>query len=250
MTHSQRDDWPAASALGLSQLIHHAAVASTMDEVHRLAASGAPAGLLVVADQQTNGRGRAGRTWSSRPGDGVWMTLLERPSDSAASGVLALRLGLGIARALQPLVDGEVRLKWPNDVYVDDGKIAGILVEARWRDAALDWVAIGVGLNMRVPSDFERARAVRHGVTRRTLLQAVVPAMRDASKQLGVLTQRELMEWRARDLARDRHVTQPTLGIARGIAVDGALLVQEGTSDALTSIRAGSLVFAAELGDT
>lgn len=236
---------PTASALGLSQLVHHVEVASTMDEVHRVAAAGAPAGLLVIADRQTHGRGRAGRAWSSQPDAGVWMTLLERPSDAAASGVLALRLGIGIARALQPLVDGNVRLKWPNDVYVDDGKLAGILVEARWRDAALDWVAIGVGLNMRVPADYQGARAVRDGVTRNTLLHAVVPAMRDASKRLGVLTERELAEWCAHDLARDRRITQPAIGVARGIAADGSLLVQQGASDALTSIRSGSLVFAA-----
>ena len=246
MPHRQCDDLPTASALGLSQLIHHAEVESTMDEVHRVAATGAPAGLLVIADRQTHGRGRAGRVWSSRPGAGVWMTLLERPADAAASGVLALRLGMSIARAVQPFVDGKVRLKWPNDVYVDDGKLAGILVEARWRDAALDWVAIGVGLNIQVPADYQGARAVRDGVTRRQLLYALVPAMRDASQQRGVLSARELDEWGAHDLARDRRIVLPKAGIARGIAADGALLVQEDGRDTFTSIRAGSLLFEAE----
>ncbi len=246
MQDQQRDDWPTADALGLTQFLHHIVVDSTMDEVHRLAALGAPAGLLVIADRQSNGRGRAGRSWTSQPEAGVWMTLLERPSDATASGVLALRLGMGIAKALAPFVEGEVFLKWPNDVYVDNGKLAGILVEARWRDAALEWVAIGVGLNMRVPTEYVGARAVRANVTRSMLLRALVPAMRDASRHAGVLTDGEMEEWRTRDLAWGRRVILPTVGIARGIAADGALLVQESASNVLTTVRAGSLVFAAQ----
>ena len=146
--------------LGLSRLAVFAEVPSTLDVAHALAADGAAAGTLVVADQQTAGRGRCGRSWSSQPGLGVWLTLVERPADATALEVLSLRLGLRAARALEPLAGRPVQVKWPNDVYVDGGKLAGILVEARWRDQQVDWVAIGMGVNVQAPADQPGARTL------------------------------------------------------------------------------------------
>src|SRR6185436_16510341 len=101
-------------------------------------ADGAPAGTVVLADAQRGGRGRGGRRWASPPGVGVWLTLVERPADHAALEVLSLRLGLHAAAAVERFAarggGGPVRLKWPNDLYVGEGKLAGVLVEVRWRD--------------------------------------------------------------------------------------------------------------------
>src|SRR3954468_708598 len=105
---------------------------STLDVAHRLAAEGAPAGTLILADEQTAGRGRDGKSWQSLPGAGLWLTLIERPEDSSGRGVLSLRIGLAAAEPLDRFAAEPIRLKWPNDLFVDGEKLAGILVEARW----------------------------------------------------------------------------------------------------------------------
>lgn len=244
------DDWaepdalPSPEALGLVRLVHHRELASTMDEAHALASAGAPAGVLVVADRQLRGRGRGGQRWESAAGDGLWMTLIERPSDDEVVGVLSLRMGLALAEALEALVDEPISVKWPNDVFCGRGKLAGILIEARWRDAMVDWVAIGVGINRRVPSSMPQATTIRADVSRATLLTAVVPGMRAAAARHGPLSAEELEEWHRRDMARGRRIRLPVEGVVAGISADGALLVARGSATESESVRAGSLIFA------
>lgn len=240
--------WESAAFVvrcGLVALVHHARLGSTMDEAHRLAHAGAAAGTLVVADTQDGGRGRGGRSWASEPEAGLWMTLVERPRDPAALDVLALRIGMALADALAPYSDGAIALKWPNDLYVGAGKLAGILIEARWREAMPEWVAIGVGINRRVPAAYPGAAAVRADVSRETMLQAVVPPMRRAAAALGTLSPAECAQWAARDLANGRDITAPIAGRAAGIDATGALRVTapDGT---VRAVRSGSLVFAEE----
>jgi BirA family biotin operon repressor/biotin-[acetyl-CoA-carboxylase] ligase len=237
------DFLPSAEALGLVALHHRATTTSTMDDAHRLAMDGAAAGTLVVADQQQTGRGRAGRVWASASGAGLWMTLIERPHDREMLDVLALRLGLALAEALDRFVPSSVRLKWPNDLYVGDGKLAGILVEARWRDDIVDWVAIGVGVNMCVPVEFSAAASVRADVSRASLLAALVPALRAAASRTGLLSPAELAAWRARDLAVGRQIGAPQVGVVQGIASNGALLVRRDDTHEIDSVRSGSMHF-------
>jgi BirA family biotin operon repressor/biotin-[acetyl-CoA-carboxylase] ligase len=215
-------------------------VASTLDVAHRLAADGAPSGTVVLANEQTAGRGRVGRRWVSEPGAGIWLTLLERDVDAGAAEALALRLGVSAAAVLDDYADSPVRLKWPNDLYVASGKLGGILLEARWRDGRVDWVAIGLGLNARVPASVERAAALRAGVSRVAVLAALVPALRAAARRLGALSARELMEYAGRDLARGRRCREPLPGLVRGITAEGALLIATGDRD--VAVRTGSLV--------
>ena len=91
------------------------------------------------------------------------MTLLERPNDAEALGVLSIRLGLKAAPVLERHTTEPVRLKWPNDIIVGTGKVAGILVETRWRERQVDWVAIGFGVNVERPDDEPGAAALREG---------------------------------------------------------------------------------------
>ena len=216
-------------------------VGSTLDVAHERAAAGAEAGTLILADAQTAGRGRQGRSWTSEPGAGIWLTLIERPKDRSSLEVLSLRVGLGIAQALEPLIGEPLRLKWPNDVYRGLGKLAGILVEARWRGSELDWVAIGVGLNVRVPPDQPRAAGLEStGVSRNDALYAILPALRSAARATGPLTEGEMEAFAERDLARGRRVTSPTEGLVQGINASGALVVS--TADGVATVQAGSLV--------
>ncbi|MGI8509422.1 MAG: biotin--[acetyl-CoA-carboxylase] ligase, partial [Gemmatimonadaceae bacterium] len=135
------------SLLGVSSVVVFDAVTSTMDEAHARGSAGAEPGTLVLAEEQTAGRGRNGRRWSSPP-RGIWLTLIERPTDVAALEVLSLRVGLAAARALDRFAPEPLRVKWPNDLYVDTSKLAGKPVEARWRGEGPEWVAISFGVNM------------------------------------------------------------------------------------------------------
>lgn len=237
-------DLPTAHALGLAEIVHLSACASTMDVAHERASAGAPAGVLVIADQQLAGRGRGGNAWASDEHAGLWITLIERPKDQHAVRVLALRLGLALAEVLSPFVDAPIMLKWPNDVFVRAGKLAGILVEARWRDAEIEWVAIGIGINRVTPADVPHAASLRAGISREAILLAVVPAIRRATALVGHLSDDERARWDARDLARGRQLLQPREGVAEGINPDGALRVRRAATAEPELVHTGSLVFA------
>ena len=127
-----------ARRLDIPDAAVYARLASTMDAAHVMAAEGALAGSIVLADHQTAGRGRGGRAWQSQAGAGIWLTLIERPDDARAIEVLALRIGLHAARVLDGDAGGAVGLKWPNDLYLGRGKLAGVLIEARWQDGIAD----------------------------------------------------------------------------------------------------------------
>ena len=232
-----------AADLGLSLVATFDVIGSTLDVAHELAAAGAMGGTLVLADAQTSGRGRMGRVWRSYPGAGVWLTLIERPTDVRALDVLSLRVGLALALALDDLADSPVRLKWPNDLYVGDRKLGGILVEARWREQHPEWVAIGVGINVR-PPEAERAAGLRAGVSRLEALMRAVPAIRTAAARSGPLSHEELGAFAARDMAAGRRCVEPVRGRVRGIDANGALVVDVGCR--ATLVQAGSLVLQEE----
>jgi BirA family transcriptional regulator, biotin operon repressor / biotin---[acetyl-CoA-carboxylase] ligase len=215
-------------------------VGSTLDVAHELAAQGAPAGTVVLADRQTAGRGRSGRRWSSESGAGIWLTILERPRDAAAVEVLSLRLGLAAARALDRFAPKPVQLKWPNDLYVAGHKLAGILVEARWRDRRPEWLAAGMGVNVAPPQGIAAA-SLRPGVRRVDVLAALVPALRAAAALAGPLSPGELAAYAERDLARGRRCREPLPGRVQGITSRGELLVA--TAEGMRAARGGSLVF-------
>lgn len=231
-----------AAALSLPRVVLLPTVNSTMDEAHRLGGEGAPGGTVVVADEQTAGRGRGGRRWTSRPGQGLWMTLLERPETASGLDVLSLRIGLHAAPVLQMFSRDPVQIKWPNDLYIGSRKLAGILVEARWREQKADWVAIGIGINVVAPPDVETAVGLLAGTRRSVVLLALVPALRAAAAARGPLTSAELSDYSRRDYARDRRCIKPGEGIAGGITSDGALIIAG--EHGVAHYRAGSLEFA------
>jgi BirA family transcriptional regulator, biotin operon repressor / biotin---[acetyl-CoA-carboxylase] ligase len=240
-TYDGRDASTLAEFLELPRVLVFDQVGSTLDVAHTLGERGEPAGTLVLADAQTAGRGRMGRSWRSDPGAGIWLTLLERPASAESLGVLALRLALAVAPALEPFAGAATRLKWPNDVYVGDRKLAGVLVEARWRGPRLDWVAIGVGINVRPPASFDGA-GLAASAQRVDVLAAVVPRLRAAARAAGPLTDEELTCYASRDMALGRACTEPASGIVAGIRADGALLVD--STAGRVACHAGSLVLA------
>lgn len=265
---------PLVVDIGGVTVLHFASVASTMDEAHRLAQIGVRSGTCILADEQSAGRGRSGKKWVSHAKAGIWLTLVERGPASGAglaeivaansyepeqqlalavegavqSGVMALRTGLCVAELLAELDDGgQYSLKWPNDVYRNGEKVAGILVEARWREERLDWVAVGIGINLMIPEslpvELSRVAAVSSGSTEQwELLARLIPVLRRAAATSAHLSEDELKRWRSRDWTLGRVVVKPAHGVSRGISRDGSLLLE--TASGLQAVRSGSLELA------
>ena len=113
---------------------HHASIGSTNERARELAEEGAAHGTLVTASEQTAGRGRQGRSWVTPPDVAIAASLILREFDD----LLPLRAGLAVADVAGP----SALVKWPNDVWIDGRKVAGILVEAR------GWAVLGIGVNV------------------------------------------------------------------------------------------------------
>jgi BirA family biotin operon repressor/biotin-[acetyl-CoA-carboxylase] ligase len=217
-------------------------VGSTLDAVHTLGQDGAPGGAVVLAESQTAGRGRAGRTWHS-PAGGIWLALLLRPQ-TAALGIVSIRAGLVVADVVDDLLGApEARLKWPNDVLLHDRKLAGVLCEGRWQGDTLQWLAVGIGINVVnpvPPALHDRAIALAEvlpGVRRLDVLDRLVPPLTQLGISAERLTEREVAAFAARDWLRDRALRGPVAGRAAGVLADGALLVER--PGGTTAVREG-----------
>ena len=142
----------AAVSLPTGYRLHaYDTIGSTNDEAKRLARAGAPEGTLVWAGEQTAGRGRRGRQWASPPGN-LYLSLVVRPGGAPGRAAqLGFVAALGLGDALDRLAGTGARLryKWPNDLLLDGGKLAGILLESETTaSGAVDFVVIGVGVNL------------------------------------------------------------------------------------------------------
>ena len=127
-------------------------VTSTMDVAAEAAEAGAGEGLVIVAEEQTAGRGRRGRTWSSPPGAGLYVSFVFRPSLEAGPAsllsILTLAAGVAVRRAITQATGFAPELKWPNDVVVGRRKLAGILAEGVGIGTHAQTVVLGVGINV------------------------------------------------------------------------------------------------------
>lgn len=205
--------------------------------------------LIVSTDRQTAGRGRLGRAWQSDEAALTFSVALPLPAELDLSG-LSLAVGCTVADVLDPASE-RIRLKWPNDLFLDGAKLGGILIEAVPLPTAQRGVVIGIGINLApLPADVDRgAYASGHAA-----LQALDPAAnaantldRLAPALCGMLADFETLgfgPWQAafarRDLAAGQRVRvgdQP--GIARGVSARGELLLE--TAAGLQPISAGEL---------
>ncbi len=215
---------------------------STNDDAKALARSGAVSGSFVIADAQTQGRGRAGNTWHSPPGANLYFSLLLRPRfDAAMAPAFALVAGLVVAAAVEERLGTgapAARVKWPNDVFVGEKKISGILIEAQLRGSELGSLVVGVGVNLStrefppelssVATSLALAGADEGGLDRDALAAELSVALARAA----VIYERDGLASFARDLAardclRGRRVRVGELvGVADGIAPDGRLAIR------------------------
>jgi BirA family biotin operon repressor/biotin-[acetyl-CoA-carboxylase] ligase len=234
----------------------------------RLAQDGAPHGTVIVAERQTSGRGRLGRSWFSPAGQGLYCSILLR-TDSVTS--LARRLswvplvsGMATARAIQQTTGLDVRLKWPNDLELGDRKVGGLLCETgrdRAVGGAASHVIVGVGLNINTaldtfPKDLRAmatslAIATGRPVDRLGILTATLNELEIAVDHLATLTDTDLVQaYTTMCTTIGRRVKlefagrETVTGLAQGIGLDGSLrVIREGTEAGSTvEVRAGDVV--------
>jgi len=121
-------------------------VTSTMDIAHQLAHQGFPHGTIIIARKQRKGRGRNNRAWIS-PVGGLWLSLILRPEKNSNLNLLPIVFAIAVHNTLIEYIEN-CWIKWPNDVYVNDKKIAGILSETRFTGSSLDHIVVGIGVNI------------------------------------------------------------------------------------------------------
>jgi BirA family biotin operon repressor/biotin-[acetyl-CoA-carboxylase] ligase len=211
-------------------------IASTNTELMRRARAGACEPVLLVAEHQSAGRGRLGRGWSSRPGESLTFSL-GLPLAPADWAGMSLAAGVAIAEALDP----RVMLKWPNDLWVGDRKLAGILIEtatfgadAQAGTAPRRYAVIGVGINI-LPREAEGLSTPPAALTElldgtdpgETLLRVAPPLVESLRLFEAHGFQPFQARFQARDLLRDRAVvlSDGTEGTAHGVSGEGGLLV-------------------------
>jgi len=234
-------------------------IGSTNETAKRLAEAGAPDGSLLVAEEQSGGRGRAGRTWYSPHGTGIWASLILRPGISPAQlGVLTLSIALSICLAIEEQTDLKTKIKWPNDLYYGNRKFAGILSESGIQAGELKYVVLGFGVNVNMESfpgnlsetatSLRIATAGEH-IDRVGLLQNILDKMEAGYfKFLTDGFSFFLPRIQVRDYLRDRRVKievdeeEPFEGLARGIDENGALLLETAGRQQLRAVVNGSVV--------
>ena len=209
---------------------HHETIGSTNERARELAEQGASHGTLVTANEQTTGRGRQGRDWVTPPGVAIAASLVLRDFDE----LLPLRAGLAVADVAGP----GARVKWPNDVWVDGRKVAGILVEAR----AGEWAVLGIGVNVALdPATLPPDVAEIAGTLGRDPEQVeptLVELLSALEQRLGQDRDAALAAMRDRDALLGRPVRwQDGEGTGAGIDANGALLVTlaDGSTTALSA---------------
>jgi BirA family biotin operon repressor/biotin-[acetyl-CoA-carboxylase] ligase len=160
---------------------------STMNRARECAEQGFPGGTVIVAEQQSAGRGRNGRAWASEPG-GLFFTLLERPDISIADYCLPVMTAqIAAARALRRICGVQALLRWPNDVFAGNKKIAGILSEISSEGDRVKWMSFGIGINVNnsSPAAYSTscAKIAGHPVSRRQGLAILLDEFRALQKR-------------------------------------------------------------------
>lgn len=199
--------------------VHHRRTGSTNERARELAAAGAPHGTLVTADEQTAGRGRQGRTWVAPTGSAVLMSVILRRFDPM--------LPLAAAVALCDALPVPALVKWPNDIWIDRRKLAGILVEGR---PAAGWAVLGIGINVSVAEFPDELSDVATSLRREGIDSSNEEVLGELLVSLDRWLERPAAEvlaaWRSRDALRGSEVRWAAgSGQAAGINEEGALLV-------------------------
>jgi BirA family biotin operon repressor/biotin-[acetyl-CoA-carboxylase] ligase len=223
-----------------SEVHYYSAIGSTNDAARELASAGAPEGTLVIANEQTAGRGRMGRQWHAPPDTSLLMSIILRPRlPIELSHRLVMACGLAVADACSALTGLLVQVKWPNDLQIGGKKLAGLLAESAIAGNELEWVVVGIGLNVNQVFDadhplWETATSLRM-VSGTEYDRAVVLAqsMARLKEWYSYLDDERLTEaWRERCITLGQRIRVSTPagvldGLAENIDASGALWLQD-----------------------
>ena len=204
---------------------HHRRTDSTNDRARELALAGAKSGTVVTADEQTAGRGRRGRRWSAPPGAALLCSAILRPLE-ARHTLLPLAVPVAVCEAAESLAPVECLVKWPNDVWLRERKLAGVLIEAR----PPEWAVIGVGLNLAIadadfPDDLRwPATSLGHGVETDQALAALRESL---GRWVAAEPDDVASAFASRDALRGREIAWEGAGGAGGSGVGRAAGIDE-----------------------
>ncbi|MEA2386442.1 MAG: BirA family transcriptional regulator [Thermoleophilaceae bacterium] len=222
--------------------VHHRATDSTNERAKGLAAGGAPHGTLVTADEQSAGRGRQGRVWTAPAGHALLLSLVVRGLEERHE-LLPLAAAVAVCEACEANAAVACAIKWPNDVWIERCKVAGILIEGRPQEG---WAVIGIGVNVSTPefppelagTATSLALAAPARVPSRPGVLAALMASLD--RLLGAPAPDVLALWRERDALLGAPVGwDGGLGTGAGITDAGALQVE--TSGGVVELDAGEV---------
>lgn len=206
---------------------HYRVTDSTNERARELVEAGAPGGTVVTAREQTEGRGRQGRVWTAPEGKALLYSAILRPLDERHL-LLPLSVPLAVCAAAEELrPDIECQVKWPNDVWLEEHKLSGILIEAKPQDG---WAVIGVGLNLSIapdefPPDLRQPATSLFGAMEGTAAETL---SRHLSHWVFAGEDEILREWRRRDGLCGREISWDegkSSGVAEGIDDRGNLVV-------------------------
>ncbi|MEM1794782.1 MAG: biotin--[acetyl-CoA-carboxylase] ligase [Sulfolobales archaeon] len=227
--------------VGVEALVTHIekCVKSSQDIARELAAAGAGSWVVVVCDEMVTGRGRLGRTWYA-PRGGLWFTVILRPEFTGPLHLLSLAAGVSVAESLIALLGVQARVKWPNDVLVDDKKVCGILIEGEAEADRIKLLYLGIGINANnelPPEVRETATSIRNlvgaEVPRATLLAVILSRLKSYYSYLSIgRADKVINSWEELSATVGKTVRVVTLGggeiVGRAVAVDrlGRLVVE------------------------
>lgn len=224
------------------KIIYYKQIDSTNTELARLAMKGAEHGTVVVAESQSAGKGRRGRQWESPAGENIYMSILLRPDcvpDRAP--MLTLVMVYSVAKVLKELGFSDVQIKWPNDLVLSGKKICGILTEMQLKDTEIDYVVVGVGINVNTSKfpeelkDTATSLYLESGIVsdREILVEAIVEYFDEACRQFLKTQDLSFLKEAYNDMlvnvGREVRVLEPGneyTAYAQGINASGELLVR------------------------
>jgi BirA family transcriptional regulator, biotin operon repressor / biotin---[acetyl-CoA-carboxylase] ligase len=231
-----------------SNLRYFSEIDSTNTYARQRAADGADEGEIVIGETQTRGRGRLGRSWISPPFVNVYLSVILRPHlPPAHAPQLTLMAAVAVADTVDSFIQVRSTIKWPNDILVESKKLAGILTESRCDAERIEFVILGIGVNLNYPVERmpdplrERATSIisltETEVSREEFLRRLIHALDRCYGEIEEWGFEGLARrWEARFGLRGKKVRaqigdQTIIGTAKGIDIDGALIVEDGRGE-------------------
>lgn len=249
---------PRLKTQTFGQTIHHFdQVASTNDLAHQYAMEGASEGTLILAEEQSCGRGRLGRTWTSERFSGIYASLILRPEiEPREAPILNLAAAVAVNNGIRDVVALETDIKWPNDILVNRKKCCGILTEMSAELDKIQFVIVGIGINvnqMKFPQELEdKATSLRletHGeISRIEILVSVLERFEDIYAEFLRLGRSVVLkQWiQGSSYARGKKVivesgSRRISGVTMGLGKDGTLQVRMENGQ-IETVMSGDLV--------